>query len=221
VNGGRRAPGPARRARPRRKARGEVGTSLLEVLVVAQLATLVLACALTLARTHVAVARGLQATLSARAAAEWALGVAVRDIALAGADPTRAGITAVSAATATSLVLEADRDGDGAIDTSSAERVQLAQLARPPGSPVRLVRSLGGQAMPIASNLAPDGFRLRYFDADGAEIAGSGVELDEAERERIRRVTLEIAVREDAGRSSAEVRLRTSAALRSRLGEGR
>jgi hypothetical protein len=63
--------------------------------------------------------------------------------------------------------------------------------------------------------------RLRYFDAAGVEIAppAPGAELDPAERDRVRRVALELDVAERAGTLEERTSLRAAAALRLRLAE--
>jgi len=184
-------------------------------VVAALLAAVVLGAALTLLRTHGTLARALQSGLAARSGAAWALGVVLRDVALAGADPMLAGVVAVRSATPDRLELESDLDGDGVIDPASAERLTLVYAASAEG---RLMRWVGRQSMSVASPVPSDGFRLRYFAADGAEIGGGAAALDEADRVRVCRVTVELAVRETPDHAGAETRLRSAAAVRACLG---
>jgi len=195
---------------------GQDGFTLLELLLGCVLGALVAAAGIELLRVHVGVARLLQARLASVGGASWALAVAARDVQTAGGDPQRSGVAALATATGDRLVLGADRDGSGAVDADSAERVTLAWSSSSGG---RFVRWLGNQSVSIASSVRPGGLRLRYFDAAGAEITSGGGALAAADRERVRRVALELDVTERAGAVEARAALRTGAALRTRLEE--
>lgn len=200
-------------------SRGERGFTLLELLVGCLLGALVTAAGVELLRVHVGIARRLQARLAAVGGAGWALAVAARDAELAGGDPTGAGaVRALALATDARLVLEGDRDGDGIADPGTAERVTLAWSSSSGG---RFVRWLGAQSTSIAARVPAGGFRLRYFDEAGLEVAppGPGLEMSSAARDRVRRVVLELDVVERSGTLEERTSLRTSAALRSRLEE--
>lgn len=54
-----------------------------------------------------------------------------------------------------------------------------------------LYRDSGGGMYPVASDIVA--FQLRYYDEDGAEL--SGPELNQAQRERIRKVTVDLTTR--------------------------
>jgi hypothetical protein len=185
---------------------------VIETLVAALLASIVLAAALSLLRVHGVVARRFQSELAARSIADWAIGVTRRDIAFAGADPARLGFAALRSASGEHVELESDLDGDGAIDGSSAERILLARAGPGDG---RFLRWVGRQPMSLAAPVPTAGVRLRYFDAAGVEIGAGGGALADAERARVCRVTFELAVREVPDRPTGEVRLRSAAALRS------
>ena len=197
----------------RAPARGERGSTVLELVVAAALAILVLGAGLALLRAHAIVARQLQDELTAVASAAWALDVGARDLELAGADPRRTGVVGIRAADATSIQVDADQNGDGSVDTSSAERLTLSWSSASGG---RLLRRLGAQSTAIASPVGSGGFSLRYFDPAGLEIGG-GSALDDAQRARVRRVRMAIAVRQYGDRPLPEVRLTSDAALRARL----
>ncbi|HEY8515361.1 MAG TPA: hypothetical protein VIS07_07600 [Candidatus Binatia bacterium] len=196
---------------------GQGGFTVVELLIGCLLATLVVGAGIELLRVQVAVARRLQASLAATGGAAWALTVAARDVQVAGSDPRRSGIEALSAADGGRVVLQHDRDGDGTVDLASDERIILD---RSPSSGGRFVRWLGNQSMSIASLVPAGGLRLRYFDEAGAEIPSGGAELTAEARDRVRRVALELDVNEQVGVVAAQARQRTAAALRLRL-EGR
>lgn len=196
--------------------RGEHGFSLVELLFACVLGALVVGAGLELLRVHVGVARRLQARLASSGGAAWALAVAARDAQTAGADPTGSGVEPVASASPERLVLVADRDGSGSVDTSSAERVILAWSSSSGG---RFVRWLGEQSIGIAAQVRAGGLRLRYFDQAGVEILPVAGELDAAARARVRLVGLALDVTERAGALEARTGLRTAAALRVRLEE--
>jgi hypothetical protein len=197
---------------PRQGAESEEGATLVELLVAATLAVVVCLAAITLLGLHASVARALQAELAAASACAWSLEVALRDVQLAGNDPLASGVGALRSGSRESIEIEADLDADGAVEAASAERRALAWSAASGG---RLLRRLGAQSVGIASPVAPGGFALRYRADDGTEIRTAGL-LASAELARVRRVDVEIAVRTGLV-ERPEVRLRSTAAIRSRL----
>lgn len=194
----------------------EGGFTLVELLLACVVGALVVGAGLELLRVHVEVARRLQARLASSGGAAWALLVASRDAQLAGADPAQAGIDVIAEAGPERLVLGADRDGSGAVDADSAERVVLARSTTSGG---RFVRWLGAQSVAIAAQVRSGGLRLRYFDAAGAEIVPVAGAIPAADRARVRLVALGLDVAERAGSLEARTTLRTAAALRVRLAE--
>jgi hypothetical protein len=199
----------ARRASFHRVARGETGTGVVETLVAALLASIALGAALALLRAHVHFARDLQSSLAALSSAAWTVDLAARDVALAGADAQRVGVEPLHGAAEQRVEVDSDVDGDGVVDAGSAERIALSWAS---GAGGRVLRRLGNQPMAIAGPVASDAFRVRYFDAAGAELAG---ELDADARARVRRVQVEIGVSERPG--GERVRLSAAAALRMRV----
>ncbi|MBY0280361.1 prepilin-type N-terminal cleavage/methylation domain-containing protein [Candidatus Binatia bacterium] len=193
------------------------GFTAVELLIASLVGTLVLAAGVALLRVHVGVARTLQVRLAALGGTAWALTVASRDVATAGGDPRRAGIAALTTAAADRIVLAADRDGNGAVDPASAERVTLAWSSTSGG---RLVRWLGNQSIAIAATVRSSGVGWRYYDADGSEITGTGGVLAPADAARVRLVRTGLEATERSGTIAATTTLRSAAALRTRL-EGR
>ena len=111
------------------------------------------------------------------------------DVRRAGFDPRGVGLPAIVEASATRLGLEADLDGDGAIDATSEELTTFAcDLAGD-----RLSRIVGGQSLPLANGVAT--CSLAYADATGTAIAVPPGGLDAATRRRIRRATLDVGIR--------------------------
>ena len=134
---------------------------------------------------------GTAAWERAGASAEVAIEVAgavdqlTRDVRVAGYDPAATGFTALPITASDRLELAADLDGNGSIDPDSEERIGYRWSAAS-GSLSRLV---GRQSLPILSDVAPGGFRLAYFDRDGARLDPT----DPATGVATRVVTVELA----------------------------
>jgi Tfp pilus assembly protein PilW len=146
--------------------RAPTGVTLIEVLIGLVLGLGALAALTALVSGSLAARARAGAGAEALAATASAIDQIVRDVRLAGYDPLERGLAGMVAAAPASLVLQADLDGDGTIDGSSEERVTY-RSSTATGS---LLRIVGTQTMPLLSNLAPGGFRLRYFDASGSEL---------------------------------------------------
>jgi Tfp pilus assembly protein PilW len=164
------------------------GVTLVELLVGAALALLVLgACA-----GAVAAAARLLGALGGRAEVEDTAELAVEafrfDVRRAGFDPAGTGIDPLPAAGSDQLTLAADLDADGTVDAGSEEVTRWVCAT----SPSRLSRIIGAQSLPIAAPLAR--CELLYLDDIGVEIAAGMAGLSPADRARVRRVVLDLAV---------------------------
>ena len=167
--------------------RHDAGMTLVELTVASALALAAVA-ALTALFLVVIRARG-----RAGEAAETVVSLAgtidqiARDVRLAGYDPSARGLAGIVTPTAQSVVLRADLDGSGDIDTSSEEQITYRLNA----AGDTLQRLVGQQNLPMLSDVAAAGFRLHYFDAQAAEldptVAGAG--------DRVHLVTVELALR--------------------------
>ena len=199
---------------------GRPGFALVELLTATLIGGLALGAAIALLQAHGAIARRSQAAIETAGAAGWAQSITARDLELAGADPMRVGIAALLHGASDRVVLQMDRNGDGAIDEASAERVTLS-WGPSPGGGGRLVRSLGGQSMAIADGIPPGGLRFRYFDAEGSELVPRGTaSLGARELEAVCHIALELTfVARFAGREE-RFHIVSGAALRSRMPGG-
>ncbi len=158
-----------------RYCRGRRGFTLIELLV-----GLLLGLG-TIAALTAAVTVSLAARARAAAGAEMLAATAAaidqiaRDVRLAGYDPRRSGIQGIVTAESANLVLEADLDGDGAIDLSSEEHVAYRRSAT--GA---LQRVVGEQSSTIAfrSRARRPGVplfrRRRQRDRSGGRRCGGG-----------------------------------------------
>lgn len=140
------------------------GTTLVELLV-GMLLGLVAAAALT-----VVLRAGLAASVRAGGDAEAtiesaaALDQLVRDLRIAGYDPGADGIAPFTLTAADRVEMQADLDGNGAIDAASEERIAYRVAA----SSRSVQRVVGTQSLPILSDVPSGGLRLAYRDAAGA-----------------------------------------------------
>ena len=87
------------------------------------------------------------------------------------------------------LVLEADLDGDGAVDPDSEETI--AWVCAP--ATRRLSRLVGRQSLPLADGVTR--CTLTYFDAAGRPISVPVSGLDAAARRTVGAAALEMALR--------------------------
>ncbi len=173
------------------------GVTLVELLVGSALALLVLGACVG----AVAAAARLLGSLGGRAEVEDTAELAVEafrfDVRRAGFDPAGVGIDPLQAAGTDQLTLAADLDADGTVDPASEEVTRWVCAA----SPSRLSRVIGAQSLPIAAPLAR--CELLYLDDDGVEIAAGMAELSAADRARVRRVVLDLAVETAQGGAPA------------------
>jgi hypothetical protein len=164
------------------------GTSLVELLVGAAVGLLVLTAVTgTLAAGGRALVRG-GARAEAADTAALAIEAFLFDARRAGHDPSAAGIEPLVQADAERLAVQADLDGDGTVDTASAELVawRCNAAAR------RLSRLVGAQSLPLADRVAR--CRFDYLDRDGTVLAIPPGGLDAAGRASVAAVVLDFAL---------------------------
>jgi hypothetical protein len=115
------------------------------------------------------------------------------DVRRAGFDPRAIGVDPVPEAASNALTLTADLDADGAIDTTSGERIRYR--CDPAGG--RLSRVVGAQSMPLASELSA--CRLDYLDDAGTLLVVPPGGLDAAGRAQVRLVRLSVGMVHSGG----------------------
>ncbi len=197
-------------------ARGaERGSTLVELLVASALGLGIVLAAVQMLKTHALLALQVQADLGASGGAAWALRAALRDVKRAGADPLQRNIAALAEAGPDRLTTLRDVDADGVVDSRSEETVGLSWSDAQGGS---VLRRVGEQSMAIVSQVLRGGLRLRYYDAAGREILSPGG-LGEADRRRVRRVEVDVEVREAVGTVSGRASLSSAASVRVREGQ--
>jgi Tfp pilus assembly protein PilW len=166
------------------------GVTLMEVLVSLVVGLGALAALVPLVTGSLTARTRAGAGSEAIAAVAGAVDQIVRDVRIAGYDPRESGLAGLVAPAPASLVIQSDLDGDGTIDGSSEERVTY----KPSVATGSLLRIVGTQSMPLLSDLAPGGFRLRYFDTHGVEIDPT----TPAAADAIREITVDLQTRSSA-----------------------
>jgi hypothetical protein len=189
------------------------GFTMVELLLALGLGVGVLALVSSVLVLHLRLARRVQEESRMVGDLAWAVRVVSADLRHAGLDPSLAGQAAFASAGPRGFVRLADLDGDGRLDERSEEMVAMVQNVG--GS---LLRRVGRQGMSLVRDLSDDGFRTTFFDAEGAVLGATGVELSTDERLRVARVRFEIEVARDPQSLRGQLGLSTTIALRARLG---
>lgn len=192
----------------------EKGSTLVELLVASAIGLGVVLAGVQLLKTHAALALRVQAELDAASGAAWALRAALSDVKRSGADPGRSGIAPLSEGRSDRMTLQGDLDGDGAVDSKSEESVAFLWSDRNGG---QVARRVGAQSMGIASHVPRGGLRLQYFDARGREIVADAG-LDATDRERVKRVGVQISVANQMGAVAGHASFEGAASVRVREG---
>ena len=179
-----------------RRARHPAGFSLIELLVALGLGLAIAVAAVAATATALRYLVRLALRAEADDIVSMGLEAFTLDVRRAGFDPRAVGLAAVVEATAARLGLQADLDGDGAIDVTSEELTTIAcDLAG-----ARLSRIVGSQSLPLANGVVT--CALAYADGTGTAIPVPPAGLDAATRRRIRRTTIDLGVR-PAGATTA------------------
>jgi Tfp pilus assembly protein PilW len=164
------------------------GFSLLELLVALALGLVLSIVAVAMAATALRHVASFALRAEADDLAYLALETFTFDVRRAGFDPRATGFAPIAAASASRLTVQADLDGDGAIDGTSEEVTTIA--CDLPGG--RLSRIVGSQSLPLANGIVA--CALTYADDSGAAIAIPAPGLDATARGRVRRASLDVAL---------------------------
>jgi prepilin-type N-terminal cleavage/methylation domain-containing protein len=184
------------------------GFSLLELLVALALSLVISVAAVAMAATALRHVAGFALRAEADDLAYLALETFTFDVRRAGFDPRAIGVAPLAAASASRLTMQADLDGDGAIDGASEEVTTIA-CDLPNGKVSRIV---GSQSLPLANGVVA--CALAYADDGGAAIAVPAAGLDATARGRVRRASLDLALVPPG--ASAAATSRATVALRVR-----
>jgi prepilin-type N-terminal cleavage/methylation domain-containing protein len=184
------------------------GFSLVELLVALALGLILSVAAVATAATALRHVAAFALRAEADDLAYLALETFTLDVRRAGFDPRATGFDPLAVATTSRLTVQADLDGDGAVDGASEEVTTIA--CDVPGG--RLSRVVGGQSLPLANGVVA--CTLAYADAGGAPLSVPAGGLDAASRRRVRSASLDVAlVPPGAGAAATS---RTTVALRVR-----
>lgn len=134
--------------------------------------------------------RVLEVASEAQEAARLGVQLIVADVREAGFSPGGPLPDGVRRAGRDAFAIARDLDGDGDVSDAN-ERVSYQYAA----DRHALLRAQGdAPAQPLLSDLADDGLTFSYLAADGAPLPTSDGELDAAQRARIRRVAVRLAI---------------------------
>lgn len=134
--------------------------------------------------------RVLEVASEAQEAARLGVQLIVADAREAGFSPGGPLADGVRRAGREAFAIARDLDGDGDVNDAN-ERVTYQYAA----DRHALLRAQGdAPAQPLFSDLADDGLTFSYLAADGAPLPTSDGELDAAQRARIRRVAVRLAI---------------------------
>jgi hypothetical protein len=110
----------------------------------------------------------------------------VHELRLAGYSGAGSPLARLRIAAPQEIEFQADLNGDG--DTDDSSEIIGYRYDKVRGA---VMRATGGTSpQPLLDHIAPDGFRLRYRDDNGADVAG---DLSAAQRDRIRLVEITLA----------------------------
>ena len=166
------------------------GTSLVEVLMTVMFLGLFVSVLHQFSRTMVRGVGVLEAASEAQAVARIAIERISRDLRETGYGSPDGLEHAVAIARWDAITIVRDFDGDGATDGPN-ERVGYSFNA----DKRALMRTTGKESpQPMVSDLAPNGLVFGCFDADAVSIPVEEGGLDSADRDRIRRVDVRIAI---------------------------
>ena len=170
--------------------RGRAGFSLVELLVGLAFVGLFGVVVHQFCAALLRGVRGLEVASEAQEAARIGVQLIVADAREAGFSPSGPLPDGIRRAGPTVLAIARDLDGDGDVEDAN-ERVSY-QYAFDRHA---LLRAQGdAPPQPLLGDLAEDGLTFTYLAADGALLPTSDGELDAAQRARIRRVAVRLAI---------------------------
>lgn len=194
-----------------RSIRPDAGFTLVEILVSALLAAVLLAGVMSMTTFQVSATRDQSAQIELQQAVRNVAELFVREVRRSGSNPTcSANVRALEYASAWMVYLNSDLDGDGAISfTNESIIYQYDPSTR------RLRRIANGQTETLVTDVVWDTSRIHYFDANGIELETGMSSLSLADRNRVRRIrfTIEVERRTQSGeilraQASSDVNLR-------------
>jgi type II secretory pathway component PulJ len=170
--------------------RGGAGFSLVELLVGMAFLGLFGLLVHHFCSAMVRGVRVLEVASEAQGAAGLGVQLIVADAREAGFSPGGPLPDGVRRAGREAFAIARDLNGDGDVDDAN-ERVSYQYAA----DRQALLRAQGdAPAQPLLGDLAEDGLTFSYLAADGAPLPTSDGELDAAQRARIRRVAVRLAI---------------------------
>lgn len=171
-------------------AHNERGVTMAELLVAMTMLGTALAAMFGLYRYQMFGLIAQTTQLNTQEAGRGVMDLFTRELRQAGADPTQVGIAALTTGSATSLQMQFDRNGNGAIDNGERVTYQLTD-----GS---LTRAASGGAPTVFATGLPTTTPFTYYDGNGNQLAPGGAQniLTAAQLASVRRVRLAFTVQQ-------------------------
>ena len=177
---------------PSSHQRWQAGFTLPELLVASALGLVALATFLSFNRFQLFALRNQATQLDVQTTARAIVDLMARELRRAGADPNCVKtFEGIAKGAATELRIQADLDGNGAIDQPDENVTYRFNLE---GGTVE--RIAGGVTDDLVSDVNLTGSVIRYHDGTGAELVptGSPAELSGGQRTAVRRVRVRLAM---------------------------
>ncbi|MFQ5665054.1 MAG: PilW family protein [Candidatus Binatia bacterium] len=179
-------------ARVRTRLLDQQGFTLMEVLVASTLSLVALAGFLSFNRGQLFTLRNQANQLDLQTTARNIVDLFAREVRRAGMNPGCGipGFSGIAAATASSLRIQADLNGDGLL-TAPNEDITYHYVQET--TAVERIDHNGVTDV-LVSGVDLNGCVIRYFDQDGAELVPGGTGLNAGERASIRRIRVELTL---------------------------
>jgi type II secretory pathway component PulJ len=176
------------------RLRSAAGITIVEVLITTSLALLTLATFTSFNRFQLHSLRNQATQNRVQMTARNAVDLLHRDIRRAGRNPTCApGIEAIAQARRRSIRILSDHDGNGAAD-GPEEDVTYRFTPSTDG----LERVANGEAEVVFEAMGRAESVIRYFDVDGVQLDPGTTGLAAADRARVQRIRIDVALQTNA-----------------------
>lgn len=181
----------------------EAGFTIHEILLTSVLGAL--ACSLFLSFSHFqfSALHNQANQVDLQTTARNVVDLFAREVRRAGKNPSCAAFSAIAEARTSKLRVQSDLNGNGAIDGTNED---LTYQFNPESDTI--TRETNEITDILVSDINVAGSRLRYYDGSGTELVPAPA-LTQAERDSVRRVRLELAMRGNAANPGGGAPLRT------------
>lgn len=205
-----------RAGRLRSQHRGrEAAFTLVEVLIALGLSAVVVGALLAFQNYQIATLRGQAKQIDLQSTTRSVVDLMARELRRSGRNPDcKPAIGGLAIATSKLLRLQTDLDGDGLLSGPN-EDVTYGWADR--YDTVFRVDHAQSRTDTLIEGVDLEGSGFHYFDAGGNELDASGTGLDLAQRKQVRRIRVDLAMRDEGNGTAARARASTNVDLRNRF----